>query len=594
MKNSLFLLLFVPSLLWAHGGGHPIRYVAEGGVDEGECGSANKPCASIGYAVGKSQKGDTVRVAAGRYPLTELDIFYLLSDMIKITGGYSLADGFKKVDAQSNLSIIEGVPAEYREALAKRGFQLQQDRKGVEGALAGREKEWLQLYKSITSKAAGPAPCENGKAENNDCHNIDRVSHMPLAEFSSSPSSANDIWGFADLNDNREYALIGLSNGTSVVDVTDAANPQEVGFIAGASSTWRDIKVYQFNNGSGYEAYAYVTTEGNQGLQVIDLNDLPNSVSLSSVIRDSFATAHNVYLANIDYASGEALEGLNAYLYVAGSNRDGGVFLTYDLSDPEAPSLVASGNRGYIHDGTSLVIDDERTAQCVDGHNPCELFVDFNENTVDIWDMTNKAAPARLSSTPYSQSGYTHSGWWSSDKQTIFIQDELDEMNFGFNTRMRALDIRDLSNPSIRGEFEGSTRAIDHNGFTLGDYYYMSNYRRGLTVIDVSDVENMQEVAFFDTFAIPEANIASFNGAWGAYPYLPSGNILVSDIEYGLWVLRLNENDGPLRNPDPQPQPSTPSSATGGSGGGANSAIILLALLGLAVSRCRVRRRQIL
>lgn len=590
------LAVFVPCTLfaafaWTHGGGHPIRYVAETGTDDGVCEKTDTPCKTIAYAVDQSQKGDEIRVAAGRYVVEELDVFYLLSDMVKIFGGYTVEGKYSQRDPDKNLTVIEGIPAAYREQLSSRGFRLLQDRKGAENELGAKEKQWLDLYKSLTNKPEGPTECVNGMAGNNECHNIDRVSHMPLNEFSSRPSSANDIWGFVDLNNDREYALIGVSNGTVIVDVTDAENPSEVGWIRGATTTWRDVKVYQYHDGTEYKAYAYVSSEAVQGLQIIDLNDLPNSVNELTSITSDFRTAHNVYIANVDYASGLALEGMSPYLYVAGSDRSGGVFLTYDLASPESPALIAQGDQGYIHDGTSLVITDARTASCAGAVNPCELFVDFNENTVDIWDMSNKNSPNIISSTPYQQSGYTHSGWWSSDKNTIFIQDELDEVDFGFNTRMRALDISNLDNPRIVGTFTGTTKAIDHNGFTLGDYYYMSNYRRGLTVIDVSDVRNMKEVAFFDTFAVPEANTANFNGAWGAYPYLPSGNILVSDIEYGLWVLRLNENDGEL--PQVEPEPSTPPSQGGGTstssggGGGSSTAALILILFSLLLMRKR-------
>ena len=598
----------------AHGGGHPTRFVSPDGVDSGECGSPKNACASINFAVQQSNKGDKIRVAAGSYEVDELEVFYLLSAMVEIKGGYSPNDGFDKQDAGKHLTKIVGVPFSYREKLAERGFTLVQDQKGLTGDDLGvKEKTWLSTYSKLTSAQSASQECINGMAGDNPCHNIDRVSHLPLSVFSSNPTSANDIWGFVDLNTQREYALIGLNNGTSIVDVSDAANPQEIGHISAALSTWRDIKVYQyFDQGDQrYKAYAYITTEANQGLQVVDLNDLPNSVSLAATRNGDFLAAHNVYLANTDYATGTALEGMTPYLYVSGSNRSGGVFLTYELSNPLAPQLVSQGSSGYVHDATTLVIDDERTANCAPGHNPCEILVDFNENTVDIWDMTDKTAPFLISKTSYPNVGYVHSGWWSADKMTVFVQDELDERDNGLRTTLRAMDISDLTAPCVSNIYTGPTNAIDHNGFSKGNYYYMSNYRRGLTVLDVSDVSSIHEVAFFDTFAVPEANTASFNGAWGTYPYLNSGNLLVSDIEYGLWVLRLNENDGaspspgtttsvscnspPVPQPQPQPQPQpTPvdprptNPPSGGSGGGSLPPMVILLLIGL----CGIKRLQ--
>lgn len=564
----VYLLLFttflvVPALpLLAHSGAHPVRYVSTKGVDDGVCNKVSAPCRTIAYAVNQSSKGDKIHVAEGEYQVKGLDIFFLLSDMVELKGGYS--SDFAKRQPAISQSTIKGIPAEYRQRLAKRGFKLIQDTKDADIQLSIQDKKLLETYKTITSKVEGPSPCENGMAANYECHNIDLQSHIPLNEFSTNPSSANDIWGFVDLNNQKEYALMGLQNATVVVDVSDPQVPVEIGSIVGTASTWRDIKVYQYfdNSTSRYKAYAYVTTEAqSQGMQILDLSDLPNQVTLAATISE-FSTAHNVYLTNINYADGTALPGLTPYIYIQGSNKDGGAFRVFNLTEPVNPSLetAAPNGTGYVHDATSLVITDSRTSACSNAHNPCELFVDFNERTVDLWDMTDLTAPALLSSTGYSGASYTHSGWWSDDKMTIFIQDELDEQNLGLNTTLRALDISNLANPQIVGTYTGQTAAIDHNGFTLGNYYYMSNYRRGLSVIDVSDPTNMKDVALFDTFSVPQENSANFNGAWGTYPYLPSGNILVSDIEYGLFVVKLNENDGDF-----------PTGAGGGNSGGGSS-----------------------
>jgi choice-of-anchor B domain-containing protein len=560
---SVLVLSMLVSSVQAHSGAHPVRYVSTTGIDDGVCNKPHAPCKTITYAVNQSSKGDKIHVAEGEYQVEGLDIFFLLSDMVELKGGYS--NSFKNYDSNKHLATIKGIPTEYRQKLADRGFRLLQDSKDIDIQLSIKDKALLNTYKKITSKVEGPAACENGLAASYECHNIDLQSHIPLNEFSSVPTSANDIWGFVDLNNQKEYAIMGLRNATVIVDVSDPTAPIEVSSISGTASTWRDIKVYQYfdNSTSKYKAYAYVTTEASQGMQILDLSALPNQVTLAATISE-FSTAHNVYLTNINYADGTALPGLTPYIYVEGSNKGGGAFRVFNLTDPVNPSLetAAPAGTGYVHDATSLVITDSRTSTCANGHNPCELFIDFNERTVDIWDMTDLTAPAMLSSTGYTGANYTHSGWWSEDKMSIFIQDELDERNLGLNTTLRALDISDLANPQIVGTYTGQTAAIDHNGFTLGNYYYMSNYRRGLSVIDVSDPTNMKDVALFDTFSVPEENTANFNGAWGTYPYLPSGNILISDIEYGLFVVKLNENDGDF-----------PSSSSGNSGSGSGNDI---------------------
>ena len=569
---SLVLTLSTIKFVFAHSGAHPVRFVSIDGIDKGSCSSSIKPCASISYAVQQSGKGDKVHVAKGEYTAKSLDIFYLLSDMVIVEGGYSQENKFREKDSVKNLTTITGIPAEYRERLSSRGFHLVQDKKAEAIKLSIKDKTLLQTYQKITAKLQGPETCTNGVAGDYPCENIDLLSHLPLADFSSNPTSANDIWGFTDLNDNREYALIGLRNGTAVVDVTDPEAPVEVDTISGVSSTWRDIKVYQCQDDTSgeYNAYAYVTTESNQGLQVINLNDLPNAITLENTIND-FSTAHNVYLANVDYTNNSVLDGMEPFIYISGSNQQGGAYRVFSLADPASPSLLTTPpvGTGYVHDATTMVISDARTEQCSNGHNPCELLIDFNETTVDIWDTTDKSSPALISSTNYDGASYTHSGWWSADKNYIFIQDELDEQRFGLNTTLRVLDIRDLLSPTVSSTWTGPDQSIDHNGFTKGNRYYMSNYRSGLTVLDVTDPNDISISGSFDTFIVPTENSPQFNGAWGTYPYLASGNLLVSDIEYGLFVLK--DNTAPTGYTASGHVASCNAFASGGSGGNAGS-----------------------
>ncbi|HSK38126.1 MAG TPA: choice-of-anchor B family protein [Arenibaculum sp.] len=530
------------------------RHVAPDGRDEGDCTDAGQPCRTLAYALAQAGSGDSVLVASGSYTLAPEAVDDLLRPDVTIRGGYprppafaaAARDGEPSPDAEP--SYIAGPPHELREELAARGLTLIQDRKGLAIGQSMRT--------ALPSSSAAPlvaAPCDpaTGMAGPYPCRNVDLLAHIPLSGFSSRPQAANDIWGFVDLDDEREYAIIGLLNGTAVVDVTDPENPVEIGTIPGHDAVWRDIKVYQFEDpASGRrKAFAYVTADfpsAPQGLQIIDLSELPASISLAATW-NGIARAHNVYLGNVDYATGETLAGHEPTVYIAGSNRNGGAFLGLDITDPTAPTEVATPMPGaqYIHDGTSLIISDERNSACRSGanppsggHDPCEIFVDFNEDTLDLWDVTDKTKPLKLSTTPYADASYTHSGWWSEDKRFVFLHDELDEQDKGLNTTVRVFDINDLVKPVLAGTWTGTTRAIDHNGFTVGDRYYISNYRRGLTILDVSNPATPVETGFFDTFPSPADDSAVFNGAWGVYPFLPSGTIVVSDIEGGLFVLR--------------------------------------------------------
>ncbi|MFT5452045.1 MAG: choice-of-anchor B domain-containing protein [Enterobacterales bacterium] len=590
LKVGLVFLLVQSIQISAHGTKHPSRYIATDGQDTGDCTNSQRPCASIAYAVGLSSKGDQILVAEGEYSSAGMDAFYLLSGLVKIQAGYSKNDNFHKQDSLKNPTTFYGVPPEYRETMQAMGFKVITDSKANEIKLSKTELDLLNNFQQLNSSSQTVTECTNGFAAEFECDGLLLQSRVPSSLLNSASPSLNDIWGFVDLNDDKEYAIVGLTNGTAVVDVSDPANPITKGHVSGLSSTWRDMKVYQSWNAAlnRYQSYAYVTTEAGQGLQIIDLTDLPSSISLASTLTD-FTRAHNIYIANIDYSTGVANEGMTAYIYVAGTNLSNGAFRVYDLVDPTAPVLVTSAptGSGYVHDVTTFTITDQRTAQCAAGHNPCELLVDFNEKTVDIWDMTDKIAPTIISSTGYANSGYTHSGWWSEDKMFIFIQDELDERDTGSNTTLRTLDISDLTAPFVSNIHTGPTQAIDHNGFAVGNKYYMSNYRRGLTVYDITDPNQPLITGFFDTYPQPSENTASFAGAWGVYPFLPSGNILISDSSYGLFVVKEAENSTTPPVTPPVTPPTTPTN-NGGNGGGSTGLPLLVLAVGLLLYRRRI------
>ncbi len=519
------------------------RYVATSGVDEGDCSHAREPCRTIAYALTSTPGGGTVKVATGLYSIEGLEVEEILHGKSGVLGGYNTADEFARQDLDRNITQVHGAPLYERDLLRSRGLHLIVDNIALRGV----------NLRHLIDPPAPPARlaaariavnCVQGNAGSHPCRNVDLLARVALSDLSSRPGTMSNLWGFVDLNDNREYAVVGVSNGTAVIEVTDPQNPREVRTIPANASLWREVKVFQFFDvgANRYRAYAYISTEASQGMQVLDLSGLPNTVTLASTISD-FQTSHTLYVANVDYSSNAAMAGRSAFLYVAGANRNNGAYRIYSLSDPSAPQLVteAPPGTGYMHDSTNLYLTDNRTAQCAQGHNPCEILVDFNESTVDLWDVTNKAQPVRLSTTGYSSARYTHSGWPSADQRFIFVHDELDELRIaGQRTQIYVMRIDDLLNPVIATAFTGPGTTTDHNGYTIGNRYYVAHYRRGLVVFDASDPNALTEVGNLDTFLSPASDGAGTDGAWGVYPFLPSGNILVSDIDNGLYVLRDN------------------------------------------------------
>ncbi len=534
---------FFSSPVCAHAEHDKARYVAETGKDEGRCDLTNAPCKTIAYAAKQAGKGDRILVAEGRYEITDVDsIFYLSSSAVPVTGGHQ-KNTFQKTSASTGKSILIGVPPEFAEGLAEKGFTVITDTKG----LKREQQQYLDAKQSQLNAMAelqSAVYCNAGKAGEFDCNKMDLLAHIPLETLGNSASHGNDIWGHYDLNDQREYALMGLTNGISVVEVTNPQQPRVVSFIASQNTIWRDMSTYQYYDAERrrWMAYAYISADAaSVGTMILDLNELPLKVTHVATDK-SDTSAHNTYISNVDYSTGIALDGRTPYLHLAGSDKQGGAFNSYSLASPLKPVSVykhaAVDRANYTHDLTSLWIKDSRREQCVDKNNDCNLLVDYNEDEIILWDNTKSTQPTTLSRNIYQYVSYVHSGWWTEDKKFVSVHDELDEQRYGLLTRVRFFSLDNLRNLELAGEYVGPTAAIDHNGYVRGNRYYFSNYERGVVVLDISDPRNPKEAGFFDTY--PISNWASFNGAWGTYPFLPSGNILVSDINSGLYVIRDN------------------------------------------------------
>ena len=534
---GLGLLLWGGPAWSSHDDSIGARYVDPQGLNAADCIEHHEPCRSIQYALSRAEPGNTVKVAAGIYDMSGVEPETFLFGVIHAQGGYEPGGHFDLQDPSAYPTILVGVDPRYRQAALRFGFKWAPD---LGSALLGVVDD--SPAPALQATAFVPANCVQGQAGQFPCRNLDFQAQIPLARFSSRPTSAANVWGFVDLNDNREYAVIGLSNGTAVVEVTDPANPREVATITGRTSSWREVKVYQeFHVPTNrFRAFAYVTTEASgAGVQVINLGGLPNTVTLATTLSDT-GSQHTDYVSNIDYATNMALPGTQAFLWLAGSNVGNGSWRVYSLANAAQPQFIRQAPAGtqYVHDATSLLITDQRTTQCALGHNPCEVYVDFNETTVDLWDVTDKAQPVRLSSTPYADANYTHSGWPSADQRHIFVHDELEEIRRGLFTQIYTMNVDSLINPFIVASYQGPDTTTDHNGYTKGSLLYVSHYRRGLVIFDASMPSQLREIGHFDTFLSPSANTAGFDGAWGVYPFLPSGTILVSDINNGLFILR--------------------------------------------------------
>lgn len=323
-------------------------------------------------------------------------------------------------------------------------------------------------------------------------------------------SDLSNIGGFVDSSGN-EYALVGYSNGLDVVDVTDPLNPIVKFLAPGTTSQWREVKTW---NG-----FAYVTTEGCcNGLQIVDLRYLPDSISIKQWKGDG---AINGQLETI-----HALHIEDGYAYLFGSNLFNGAAVIIDLTDPWNPTFAGNtydtgGNvDSYIHDG--YVRNDTLWA----GYIYAGYF--------GVIDVSNKANPVLLT-TQNTPTNFTHNTWLSGDGRTLFTTDETN------NSFLTSYDISDISNIKELDRIQSNpgSNVIVHNTHIVNkngaDFAVTSWYKDGVVITDVSRPDNLINVGFYDTFT--QGAGAGFDGDWGVYPFLPSGNLVCSDISNGLYVL---------------------------------------------------------
>ncbi|CAN5198990.1 hypothetical protein BH24ACT12_BH24ACT12_01050 [soil metagenome] len=394
--------------------------------------------------------------------------------------------------------------------------------------------EWegnTSLQGGVELRAKSDVKCVRGMADEYPCKGIDLVSFLPHKRMGGGVGS--DIWGWTDPRTGREYALVGQSDGTSFVDVTNGKRPRWLGKLPTATEPiiWHDIKVYK--------SHAFIVSEADgHGLQVFDLTRLrgvrePRTWSVDARYR-GFGNAHNI-----------AINKQSGYAYVVGATSrpntvcgtTGGP-IVLDILTPKRPELAACINDdGYTHD-----------TQCVIYRGPDadyrrrEMCFSSNEDTLTIHDVSDKSNIELVSRTSYLGATYTHQGWLTPNQRYFLLGDEVDELA-GEQTRTATYvwDMRNLDNPRNTGVYNAKTKAIDHNLYIKGRFTYQSNYRAGLRILDNRSIKDafLFEVGYFDVF--PKDDATKFNGTWSNYPYFKSGKVIVNGIEQGVYVLRPQE-----------------------------------------------------
>ncbi len=312
----------------------------------------------------------------------------------------------------------------------------------------------------------------------------------------------SSLWGYT-APDGTEYALVGHGQGLSIVSLADPTNPQELQMIPAVSSQWRELKTW------GHFAYI-VQDVGMQGMLIVDLSTLPQDTAAYLFWRPDipglglFNKAHTIWIDEFGLA------------YLNGANL-GGCMIVDVKPDPWNPQFLALMPLDYAHDvyaRDSIVY----SAEIIIGQ-------------MRIYDIANLDSILLLGSvsTPFT---FTHNTWLSDDGNTAFTTDER------ANAFVTSYDVSDPANIKELDRFRPAATVgrgvVPHNVHVWDDFVIISYYTDGCIVLDASRPDNLIEVGNFDTFLGADGG---FSGAWGAYPFLPSGKILISDRQNGLFVL---------------------------------------------------------
>jgi choice-of-anchor B domain-containing protein len=445
-----------------------------------------------------------------------------------------------------------------------------------EARLAGRLPQNVTSTMGQKSKMS----CTNGSVDVNGvshaCDNVDMHSFMSLADLSvgifGNFQYTSDIWGW-QAADGTEITILCMDNAVTFIDSTNPSAPihrATMMAVNNARSSWCDVKVHKD------VAYVVKDSASQQGIQVFDLNRLategfpfgldpgsPPNLEADFNYREH-GSSHNL-----------AINTETEFLYSIGSNTCRGGLHMIDISEPLNPTFAGCADSdGYIHD-----------TQCVTYTGPDtrytgrEICFGFNENTLTIYDVTDKSSPEVIFRLGYQGSAYTHQGWLDEGMTSLLLNDELDESRGttdGGRTRTYLWNIETLDAAFESGRFDHPERSIDHNLYMWGpihkngwggnppmanpplpQYSYMANYCSGLRIVDASGAAggNINQVGYFDTE--PSCNTEVFEGAWSNYMH-PSGVIAVSNIGSGVYFLDFEYTFTPAPPPPPTMPPTTP------------------------------------
>jgi len=360
-----------------------------------------------------------------------------------------------------------------------------------------RGNKWQVAAWSLAFVAGG---VQSALAQTFDHQGIELLSHIDLAQFGVPTGNGNSCWGWVSPA-GREYAIMGLNNQVAFVDITDPRNPVVRATVPHTNSLWCDVK--------SYGNYCYTGNEAGGGIQVINIANLDAGVAtlVRNVTTNGLSNSHTL-----------AVDADSGFLYSCGStsvtNSRGGP-VAWSLADPSNPTFAGQWGVRYSHEAQIVTY----TSGPYAGRQICFA---FNESSgMGVIDVTDKANMITLSTTPYPGVTYCHQGWLSPDRRYVYIDDEIDGPAQGVTpTLTRIMNVENLSAPFLAGTFTSATPgSTDHNLYLRDNLLYEANYHSDLRVYDMG-----------------------YDGLWNNYPFLPSRNSVLSDIDRGMFVVRVLDN----------------------------------------------------
>ncbi len=397
-------------------------------------------------------------------------------------------------------------------------------------------------FASVTGEQVS---CEDGEAAAFPCSEVDMVSFLTRREIGARRGiQVNDVWGWEDPVTGREYALVGRTDGTSFIDLTEPSNPRYLGDLPKTAtanpSLWRDIKVYQNH------AFVVADGAGAHHMQVFDLTQLRGLTGDEPVTFAETALYKGVYSSHNLIINEET-----GFAYAVGSSAGGetcgGALHMINIQDPVNPTFVgcfADTRTGRSGSGAT------HDAQCVNYMGPDadysgrEICLSSNGTALSIADVTDKENAVAISLVEYPNVAYTHQGWLTEDHRYFYLNDEGDEASNQVDaTRTLIFDLADLDDPLVASEYMGPSSAIDHNLYIRGNTMYQTNYVEGLRIVDITDPVNPTEIGHFDTVPYGPNDNSPVLGAWSNYPYFKSGIIVVTSGREGVFFLKKKSID---------------------------------------------------